>query len=735
MEFVITCMPGLAPLLCDELAALGLAAQEQGGAAVRLTGEVRDALRVSLWSRLAERVLVPVAQHQGGSLEAADALASAFDWATHTHRVLRLHVRVDHEPGVRGDSRVTRSRFLRYAPAGVLPADSAAGALCLRLQVGEQASELFVDLSGEALSRRGYRLDGGLAPLRETLAAAMLQAAGWQAAATAPQATKSVSQAVETASQTAGAVSQVAETAPVLIDPFCGSGTLLVEAAMMALNQAPGLLREEYALLHWPGTDLPAWQTLREEAREARRAAPQGLSLKGFDADASVLQQARANADRAGVGALIHFERRELGALRARDFAGGGQATGVVVTNPPWGERLEEQQRAGWLYHALGRLMARHAPQWHAVIVAGQAEALDRSGMATQAAWRVRNGPMQVYVRRLVPQRRAPVPPLRVAGETAFDVPEPAQALVNRLRKNSRQLRRWLDQSGVQAYRLYDRDLPEFNFSIDIYGDRALVQEYAPPKSIDEQAAAARRTLAVSAVRAALSVHREQVFLRTRSPQRGRGQYQKLDQSGDYHVVMEGEARLLINLRDYLDSGLFLDHRPMRLRLGEEAQGKRFLNLFGYTGAATVHAALGGASRTVTVDASRKYLDWAGCNLAANGFGTRQHELVRADVREWVATAKQQFDLIFCDPPTFSNNKSRDDFVVQRDHAELIRALMKRLEPGGVLYFSCNFRRFELDESIKRWYTVEDITRWSIPPDFGRNDRIHVCYRITHGQD
>jgi len=703
MEFVITCMPGLAPLLQRELTGLGLRATEQGGAAVRLEGGVHAAMRVCLWSRVAERVLLPVARHDGAPEQAADGLAQAFDWATHAREVRRLHVRVDHERGVRGDSRVTRSRFLRQAPDGVAPSDHAAGALCLRMSVGETCSELFVDFSGESLQRRGYRLDGGLAPLRETLAAAMLIAAGW------PD-----------------------DTAPVLLDPFCGSGTLLVEAAGMLLQHAPGLLRDEYGLLHWPGTDLSLWRQLREDATAARRAPPPGLSRKGFDADASVLHQARANAERAGVGALLHLERRELGALRARDFAGH---TGLVVTNPPWGERLEEQQRAGWLYYALGQVLGRLAPHWHALVVASQVEALDRSGMQMLESWRVRNGPMQVYLRRMTPQRKVPPPPLQVAGEAAFDVPEPAQALVNRLRKNSRQLRRWLDQSGVQAYRLYDRDLPEFNFSIDIYGDKALVQEYAPPKTVDEQAAAQRRTLAVSAARAALGVHREQVFLRTRSQQKGKGQYQKLDQGSDYHVVMEGEARLLINLRDYLDSGLFLDHRPMRLRLGEEARGKRFLNLFGYTGAASVHAALGGAARTVTVDASRRYLDWAGCNLAANGFGMRQHELVRADVRQWVEETPQQFDLIFCDPPTFSNNKSRDDFVVQRDHGDLIRALMKRLEPGGTLYFSCNFRRFELEENIRRWYVVEDITRWSIPPDFSRNERIHHCYRITHGHE
>jgi len=260
------------------------------------------------------------------------------------------------------------------------------------------------------------------------------------------------------------------------------------------------------------------------------------------------------------------------------------------------------------------------------------------------------------------------------------------------------------------------------------------VQEFAAPKTIDEKAAEQRRMLAVSAVRSVLGAHREQVFLRTRERQKGANQYQKLGQRRNLMVVHEGGARLLVDLRAYLDTGLFLDHRPVRLRIEQEAAGKRFLNLFGYTGAATIHAAVGGARQSVTVDASNNYLQWAGENLALNGFSTLRHRLERADAMAWLADCREQFDLVFCDPPTFSNSKSRDDFVVQRDHAELIRRIMRRLEPGGVLYFSCNFRRFELDAEIQRWFKVEDLSRSSIPPDFQRHQDIHHLFVIRHGE-
>lgn len=696
MEFVVTCLPGLGDWLARELRGWNLPVSGESAAAVTLEGGMEDALRVCLFSRLAERVLHVLAETDADPRDAPEILARQWQPREHLAADTPLHLHATHR-GIPGDSRVSAHRFLKASGLDGATSAESAGAFNLRLELAEGRARLLLDLVGDPLHRRGYRLQAGQAPVRETLAAALLYAADWPGG----------------------------DRAPVLLDPFCGSGTVLIEAAEMALGRAPGLRRADFAFMHWRLCPADLWPGLLQEARAGEVPAPPELSLKGFDADPRALAAARHNAVNAGVDGLIHFERRELGLLRARDFAGQGR----LVTNPPWGDRLDDRRRAARLHAALGDTLATLAPDWPVVLLGSRVEVLDQAGMDLQEQWRVRNGPENCFIRRAHPVRRAPEPPLQV-GEPAFEVPERGQPLVNRLRKNGRQLRRWLEKEGIQAYRLYDRDLPEFNVSVDIYGSRVLVHEYKAPATVDERAAAERRELAISGVRAVLGAHREQVFLRTRAPQKAGRQYRKREREAALWPVREGRARLLVNLEEYLDTGLFLDHRPLRLRLGEEAAGKRFLNLFGYTGAATVHAALGGAAASATVDSSRRYLDWAGENLALNGFSTTRHRLERADAMQWLADNNEQFDLIFCDPPTFSNSKERDDFVVQRDHAELIRLALKRLEPGGVLYFSCNFRKFELDASIREWYLVEDLTRWSIPPDFGRNTRIHQCFAI-----
>ncbi|WP_101676036.1 bifunctional 23S rRNA (guanine(2069)-N(7))-methyltransferase RlmK/23S rRNA (guanine(2445)-N(2))-methyltransferase RlmL [Alloalcanivorax mobilis] len=708
MEFVITCLPGLAPLLADELTELGMTVTEQGSAHVGIQGDEQAAVGVCLWSRLAERVLLPLAKLDVPPEEAPEALAAAVDWQQLCAPGTPVHLSLDHGKGVRGDSRISSKRLLRALP-GMEVARREEGACTVRARLDESQAQLWLDLAGTPLHRRGYRLAGGRAPLRENLAAAVLRAGGWH----------------------------LESRAPVLLDPFCGSGTLLVEGVWMAAGVAPGALRRQYGFMAWRGCPRALWEpAMAAAAASLGRLSDSAVSaalpaFKGFDADADTLKMAMHNAERASVRGAIHFERRELGALRQRDFA----EQGLVATNPPWGERLDQQEQAAWLLAGLGQVLAEKARSWQAVVLGADVTALDRSGMDIQQQWRVRNGALINFIRRSVPRPPVPRAPLRVSDAPGFELPEGAVPLLNRLRKNGKHLRRWLERDDIQTYRLYDRDLPEFNVAVDVYGDQALVQEFKAPSSIDEDKARQRRQWAVSAVRAALGVHREQVHLRTRERQKGSRQYQKLGgaQPSQYKVVREGEARLLVNLSDYLDTGLFLDHRPMRLRLGREAAGKRFLNLFAYTGAATVHALAGGARRAVTVDASRRYLDWAGCNLALNGFASEAHPLVRADTMAWLETCSEQFDLVFCDPPTFSNNKARNDFVVQEHHGELIRRIMKRLEPGGVLYFSCNFRRFVMDQEIVRWYQVEDITASSIPEDFRRNSTIHHCYAIRHG--
>jgi len=702
VDLIVTCIPGLSGLLADELADIGIKATPAGTAAASLAdASATQAMQVSLWSRLAERVLVPLASVEAAPDVAAEQLARAFDLDAHLAGDTPLNVHVDHEPGVRGDPRISSAVFCRNLPRRVTLQREPEGALCLRLLIAAERAVLSLDLSGVPLSRRGYRLHGGAAPLRESLAAAMLRAAGWHKT----------------------------DSAKVLVDPFCGSGTVPIEAAQMAANIAPGLLREQFAFLQWRGCDPQAWLTMRAEAREQVRATT-GVTIKGFDADEQALRLARANAERASVAGAIHFERRELGLLAARDFP----EQGCVVTNPPWGERLEDRPRAEALHQALGRRMGQLARGWPLVVLGSEVEVLDKLGAELVSQWKLKNGALTNYIRAVRTQLRAPALPLQ-AGEVAFTLPEQAQAFANRLRKNGRQLRKWIEQEQIQAYRLYDRDLPEFNFSVDVYGNQVCVQEFAPPKTIDEKLAEQRRVWAVSAVRAVLGAHREQVFLRTRAQQKGKLQYQKMDARKDMRVVREGNAWFLVNLTAYLDTGLFLDHRPLRNHFETLCTGKRFLNLFGYTGAATVHAAVGGARNSVTVDASRTYLDWAGENLALNGFSTRHHRLERADTMAWLKECREQFDVVFCDPPTFSNSKSRDDFVVQRDHAELIRAIMKRLEPGGVLYFSNNFRKFELDAFVRKWYQVEDLTRWSTPPDFNRQPGPHHLFAIRHAEE
>lgn len=703
MEFIVTCMPGLAPLLTKELTHLGLAATEQGGAAVTVTGSADTALRICMWSRIAERVLLPINTVKGDPFDVLPTLLEDMDWAYWGERGLPVHWVVEHGRFVKGDHRISRQRLMNMQPSHLGVQRTPQDALCLRVVLNKDSAALYVDLSGDTLQRRGYRLASGAAPIRETLAAAMLWALEWPLAL---------------------------EQAPVLVDPFCGSGTLLIEAAGMALHHAPGLLREHHGFQAWPAVSEADWQALVSEAEQQRLSSRPGLSIQGFDSEHSAIQAAQENAHRAGVGDAISFARRQLADLNRDDFVA---EQGFVVTNPPWGERLEEQEQAGWLYYALGRTLARYASQWQVLMVASQAEVLDRVGMQMEDSWRVKNGPFQVYLRRLTPLTRPLAMPLQAMGELAFEVPPEAQPMVNRLRKNSRQLRRWLEQSGTQAYRLYDRDLPEFNITVDVYGDAVLVNEFAPPKTISEAVAKQRRSWALMAVRAALGVHREQVFIRTRRQQKGTEQYEKVSQAGEFRVVEEGRARVLVNLKDYLDTGLFLDHRPIRLFFSEGiVRGKRFLNLFGYTGVATLQAALGGARRSITVDTSKKYLDWASNNLAANGIALAQHQMVRADVISWLYECRDEFDVIFCDPPTFSNSTGRKDFSVQNDHVALIEKCMQRLHSDGVLYFSCNFRRFQLDDSIAEHFEVEDITRWSIPPDFARNNKIHYCFAIRH---
>jgi len=315
-----------------------------------------------------------------------------------------------------------------------------------------------------------------------------------------------------------------------------------------------------------------------------------------------------------------------------------------------------------------------------------------------------------------------------------------AQMFANRLAKNFKRLRAWAGTARVSCYRLYDADMPEYSLAIDLYQTLPdgltwlYVQEYAAPATIDAQAARRRRGEALSVLTDVCGVppERIRVRLRRRTP-RGE-QYGKIDEQLAFHVVAEGGLKFRVNFDDYLDTGLFLDHRLTRGRLRAAAAGKRFLNLFAYTGSATVYAAAARAISSTSVDLSHTYIDWAARNLALNGLQGPEHALVRADCREWLAAARhrrERFDLVFLDPPTFSNSKRMQSLLdIRRDHAALADSCAPLLAPGGLLFFSTNAQRFKLDETLRERFTVTDVSAQTLPVDFARNPKIHRCFEL-----
>ncbi len=308
-------------------------------------------------------------------------------------------------------------------------------------------------------------------------------------------------------------------------------------------------------------------------------------------------------------------------------------------------------------------------------------------------------------------------------------------AFANRLGKNAKHLLKWARRHNIEAWRLYDRDIPQYPFAIDIYGDHVHLQEYDTGWIM--QAAEYQTWLAEveEAVRFITGFPAEHIHLKQRSRQRGSSQYEKTGRSGQDFIIHENGRAFWVNLDKYLDTGLFLDHRNTRARVGDEAAGKRFLNLFSYTGSFSVYAATGGAVSSETVDLSNTYLDWARRNFELNGIKPEQHQIIRADVFQYLQQAAaegKRFDLIVMDPPSFSNSKKMLDILdIQRDHPRLIRETMSLLAPGGTLYFSNNLRSFQLEPALAEHYAIANLSRQSVPEDF-RNRKIHQCWSIHH---
>ena len=719
-QFFATAALGTSDLVATELAAFGATDITTSAGGVAFAGTLGTAYRACLWSRVAQRVLLPVASFPAATPDALYAGVSAIDWPS--------HLGVDDTFVVdftSSRSAITHTQFgaqrtkdaivdgFRAATGRRPSVDTRNPRLRINVHLDRDVASVAIDLAGESLHRRGYRERQGLAPMRETLAAAVLLRSGWP---------------------------EIAAAGGAFVDPMCGSGTLPIEAALIAGDVAPGLLRARFGFEGWRGHDAPLWQALRDEAHARRLAAAAApLRLFGYDRDPLAVRAAAGNAARAGVAEQVRFAVVEI--TRLPDAPA---AAGLVAVNPPYGERLGDVAALESTYTELGRRLREGYRGWEAAVFTGNPPLGRKLGIAARRTHRMMNGPIECRLLRL-----------RIVPE-AFDLPrEPgtlpvfdreaararpgAAMFANRLRKNLANLAAWARRERVSCYRVYDADMPEYAFAIDLYqsapqgGERWLyVQEYAPPVTVARERARARRQEVLVMLPEVFELPEDRIHLRVRRPQKGTAQYEKLDERREFHVVEEAGLKFEVNFTDYLDTGLFLDHRLTRQRLARLAAGRRFLNLFCYTASASVHAAAGGAASTLSLDLSRTYLEWARRNLTLNGFDAARHELRQVDCLGWLAEDDgARFDLVFLDPPTFSNSKRMtDEFDVGRDQGRLVELAMRRLAPDGLLVFSTNFRRFQLDESLRTRYAVTDISAATIPKDFARDPKIHRCFEI-----
>ena len=710
-QLFATTARGFEELLKSELTELGAqdAKVAQGG--VHYWADDETLYRTLLWSRLSSRILLPIVQAKVFSdLDLYSAVVGV-NWLDYFDE--KVHFFVDFN-GTNQEIRHTQFGAMRVKD-GIVDyferhgrarpnVDKEQPDIRIHAYLNRDDVVLSLDLSGDALHMRGYREDTGKAPLRETLAAAIVLRSGWQRGTP-------------------------------LVDPMCGSGTLLIEAAQMEAQIAPQLYRLHWGFDFWQGHNQAAWEKVKEEAlalAEDEKQRENSPHFYGFDLDHRVLQKAKQNAKNAGVAHLMQWQQGDVAAIKNPS----PNVAGTVICNPPYGERLGTTPALIALYSVFGQRLKQQFAGWNASIFSGEPSLLDCLRLRSHRQFKAKNGPLDCVQKNYQIAERTEQSAVENALEfdrTSSVTPEVAVDFANRLQKNIKKIEKWAKQQGLDAYRLYDADLPEYNLAVDRYADHIVVQEYAAPKNIDENKARQRLLDAVNATLNVTGIETNKLILKVRQKQKGTNQYEKLASKGEYFYVNEYGAKLWVNLTDYLDTGLFLDHRLTRKMLGEMAQGKDFLNLFAYTGSATVHAALGKAKSTTTVDMSNTYLNWAEQNLLLNDIEGKQHKLIQADCLQWLEKCDRQFDLIFVDPPTFSNSKRMEDsWDVQRDHIKLMTNLKRILRPNGTIVFSNNKRGFKMDfaKLEELGLSAVEISHKTLPLDFERNKQIHNCWLL-----
>lgn len=704
-KFIVTTSKGLDELLKDEVSEIAKKYSDINDIDVKLTpGQVSFEAGMQLGylcclhSRLANRVLLVLAEGKANSADDIYNIAYSVDWTTH----FASHVPfVVHFNGV--NKAINNSQFgaLKTKDAVVdrfldddqdrPSVDKQQPGIILQGRLKRDHYQICLDMSGGSLHRRGYREDAGEAPLKEHVSAALLIRSGW----TAQKNT--------------------------LLDPMCGSGTIAIEAAMIAANIPPSLARVDWGFDHWQRHEHAIWNEMLSNAKDACTVPKEPIYAS--DLSTKLIEVAKHNAQIAGVEDYIQFKQCDaltLGSAPAK--------SGFIVSNPPYGERLNEYTALIPFFDEFGAQLKALFVDWKVGLLSSNQDLLKALKLRYNKRYKLMNGKLDcvfcVY---------------NMQGDNLDSFKsklDENHEFANRLRKNVKKLQPFIKKNTTNAYRVYDADLPHYNLAIDRYADWVVVQEYAAPKDVPEEKAAQRLQEALLYIPKILDVDPAQMSVKVRRQNKGKQQYEKVDKKGVRLTVHENQAQFYVNPTDYLDVGLFLDHRDTRALFAKMSKGLNVLNLFAYTGSVSVHAAKAGAKSVTTVDMSNTYLEWAKDNFKLNKLNG-MFDFVQADCLQWLGKTQAKYDLMFIDPPSFSNSKRMSDtWDVQRDHVKLLADAQKRLSKTGKILFSNNLRQFKLDEDSlsEMGFQIENISKRTIPIDFARNQKVHHCWILSLAQ-
>lgn len=703
-QYLALTSPGIQILLAEELKNLGAEQIVQKPEGVYFSTTLENAYRICLYTRLATRVLLKLGEGDAANKNELYASANSINWSEHFSSDDTFAIDF---VGISDEIRNSQFGALTVKDAIVdnfrnnelerPSVDKSAPDISFQVRLLKQKASIYLDFSGRSLFKRGYRQHTGAAPLKEHIAAAMVLRSGW-----------------------------LEDTSKALVDPMCGSGTIVIEAISMAAKYAPGIDREYWGFSVWTGHDESLWNPQLEEAKLSSYEGIEKLNTKvfGIDIDSRVLQTAQQNAKNAGLQRFIEFSCKDINELTNK-FGNSG----TFLFNPPYGERIGELPELVENFVLLGQKLKAQFINWRAAILTANTELLTLMKLASFKRYKLKNGPLDCqFALYNIDEKQAS------GYSSSVEFAEKDSAFANRLIKNKKNLKSWLKKEAVECYRIYDADIPEYNVAVDVYGEYIVIQEYAAPKTIDADKVAKRLQEVIYFAPKVLDVSTDKVVLKTRAKQKGSDQYQKVSQRKQSIVLHEYGVKFKLNLWDYLDTGLFLDHRKTRQIVAAKTKGKSLLNLFAYTGSVSLQAAVHGASAITTVDMSNTYLNWAQDNFALNKISGHKYQFIQADCLKWLKECKESFDVIFIDPPTFSNSKRMgESFDVQRDHIALLTDAYKALAINGEIIFTNNKRNFKMDHDgldalglVAK--NISDLTR---DKDFQRNQHIHNSWVIT----